>query len=63
MFKSSESEFSTSHSHVTGPGSDPGARVGLGCRFKANCPLVGHEPIGGAPSEGFFLRDSSPYLL
>ena len=30
--------------------------------FKENCPLVGPGPIGGVPSVGFFLRDSSPYL-
>ena len=34
----------------------------VGCRVKANCPLVGLGPVGGAPSVGVFLRDSSPYL-
>ena len=37
-------------------------RVGLGCRFQTNCPLVGPGPIGGVPSVGVFLRDPSPYL-
>ena len=27
-------------------------KVGLGCRFKANCLLVGLLPIGGVPSGG-----------
>ena len=36
--------------------------VGLGCRFKGDCPLVGPEPKGGVPSVGIFLRDPSPYL-
>ena len=35
--------------------------VGLGCRFKANCPLVGSDPIGRVPSVGVFLKDPSPY--
>ena len=33
-------------------------------RFKANCPLIGPEPIGGMPSVGgggVFLWDPSPY--
>ena len=30
--------------------------------FKTNCPLVGHEPIGGMLSVGVFLRDPSPFL-
>ena len=36
----------------------------VGCRFKANCPLVGPGPFGGVPSVGggVFLRDPSPYL-
>ena len=33
------------------------------CRFESNCPLVGSGTIGGAPSVGVFLRDSSPCLL
>ena len=36
--------------------------VGFGCRFKANCPLVGLGPIGGVPSVGIFLTDPSSYL-
>ena len=36
--------------------------VGLGCRFKVSCPLVGPRPMVGLPSVGVFLRDSSPYL-
>ena len=38
------------------------AWVGLDCRIKANCPLVGHGPVGGVPSVGIFLRDSRPYI-
>ena len=34
----------------------------LGCRFKADCPLVGRGPKGGVPSVGVFLRDPSRYL-
>ena len=34
----------------------------LGCRLKADCPLVGPGPKGDVPSVGVFLRDSSPYL-
>ena len=34
----------------------------VGCRLKANCPLVGPGPIGGVPSVGVFQRDPSPYL-
>ena len=26
--------------------------VGLGCRFKANCPLLGPGPVGGVRSVG-----------
>ena len=37
-------------------------RIGLSCRFNANCPLVGLEPKGGVPSVLVFLRDNSPYL-
>ena len=37
--------------------------VGLGCRFKVNCPLVGFGPVGRMPSVGVFQRDSSLYLL
>ena len=38
-------------------------RVGLlGCRFKANSPLVGPGPIGSVPSAGVFLKDPSPNL-
>ena len=38
--------------------------VGLvGCRVKANCPLVGPRPVGGVLSVGVFLRDPSAYLL
>ena len=37
-------------------------KVGLGCRFEANCPLVGPGPIGGVLSVGVFLRDPSPYF-
>ena len=29
--------------------------VGLGCRFKANCPLVGPGPVGDVPSVEVFL--------
>ena len=36
--------------------------VGMGCRIKANCPLVEPGPTGGMPSVSFFLRDPSPYL-
>ena len=36
-----------------------GWRVGLGCRFKANCPLVGLERIGGVPSMGGGLSKGS----
>ena len=34
----------------------------LGCRFKANCPLVGPGHVGGVPSVGVILRHPSPYL-
>ena len=34
----------------------------VGCRFKANCPIVGLGPVGKVPSVGIFLRDPSPYL-
>ena len=34
----------------------------IGCRVKANCPLVGPGPVGGVLSMGVFLRDSSLYL-
>ena len=37
-------------------------KVGLGHRIKANCLLMGPGPVGGVPSVGVFLRDSSPYL-
>ena len=33
--------------------------AGLGCRTKANCPLVRPGPVGGVPSVGVFLRDPS----
>ena len=36
--------------------------IGLGCRFKANCPLVRLGPIGGVPSVEVFQKDPSPYL-
>ena len=35
----------------------------VGCRVKANCPLVGPGTVGGVPSVEVFLRDPSPYLL
>ena len=35
----------------------------VGCRLKANCPLVGSEPIGDVPSVDVFLRGPSPYLF
>ena len=28
--------------------------LGLGCKIKANCPLVGSEPVGGVPFLGSF---------
>ena len=34
----------------------------VGCRLKANCPLVGPGSIGGVLSVGVFLGDSSQYL-
>ena len=34
----------------------------VGCKLKANCPLVGPGSIGGVLSVGVFLRDPSPYL-
>ena len=34
----------------------------LGCKTKANCPLVGPGSIGGVPSVGVFLRDPCLYL-
>ena len=34
----------------------------VGCRLKANCRLVGPEPMGDVPSVGVFLRDPSAYL-
>ena len=35
----------------------------VGCWFfKADCPLVGPEPIGGMSSVRVFRRDPSPYL-
>ena len=34
----------------------------VGCRVKANCPLVGPGTVGGVPSVEVFLRDPSPYL-
>ena len=34
----------------------------VGCRVKANCPLVGPGTVGRVPSMGVFLRDHSPYL-
>ena len=37
-------------------------RVGLGCRIKANCPLVRPGPVRIVPSVGVFLRDPSLYL-
>ena len=37
-------------------------RVGLGCSFKVNCPLVGPGPIKGMSSVGVFRRNPSPYL-
>ena len=36
--------------------------VGLGCRDKPNCPHEEPKPVGGVPSVGVFLRDSSPYF-
>ena len=33
------------------------SRVGLACRFEANCPLGGPGHIGDVPSVGVFLRD------
>ena len=36
--------------------------IGLGCRFKANYPLVGPGPIGGVSFVGVFLKDPSLYL-
>ena len=36
--------------------------VGLGCRIKAYCPLMGSGPAGGVPSVKVFLRDLSPHL-
>ena len=41
---------------------DLAVRVGLGCRFKANCPHVGSGLKGDVPSVGVFLRHPSPYL-
>ena len=32
--------------------------VRLGCRIKANCPLVGPGPAEGVPSMEVFLRNS-----
>ena len=29
---------------------------GLGCRIKANCPLVGPRPVGGVLSVGVLAR-------
>ena len=34
----------------------------VGCRLKANCPLVRPGPIGGVPTVGVFLRDPNSYL-
>ena len=34
----------------------------VGCRVKANFPLVGPEPIEEVSFVGVFLRDPSPYL-
>ena len=34
----------------------------VGCRLKANCPLMRSGPIGGVSSMGIFQRDPSPYL-
>ena len=33
----------------------------LGCRFKANCPLVGPGPIGAVPSMGGLSKGSCIY--
>ena len=38
-------------------------RESVGCRIKANCPLVGPEPISEVPFVGVFLRDPGSYLL
>ena len=38
------------------------SRVGLGCRIKANNPLVGLGSVERVPSMGVFLSDSSTYL-
>ena len=32
----------------------------VGCRLKANSPLVGPGPLGGVPSVGVFLRGPKP---
>ena len=37
-------------------------RVELGCRFKANCPLVGPGSVEKVPSVWVFLTGPSPYL-
>ena len=37
-------------------------RVELGCRFKANYPLVGPWPTVVVPSKEIFLRNPNPYL-
>ena len=34
----------------------------VGCKVKANCPLVGPGTVGRVPSMGVFLRDPSTYL-
>ena len=34
----------------------------VGCRLKADCPLMGPGPVEGVPSVGVFQRDPSPYL-